>query len=282
MEAPAISAVRRNAVKLHFQKSRGPGNSFFDGRAGRAERESGTSNRSWRGERIRLFGLPVQSSLPLMKTARHTWRVERWGLVPYAESVERQHVLVEKRKRNEIADTLVFVEHPPVYTIGARHHAEEHLLWDAPTVEAAGIEVHRSSRGGDITYHGPGQLVGYAVIDLRERRDLHAYLRNLEEVLIEAVDAFGLKAGRRPGMTGIWCGDRKIAAIGVAVRSWITYHGFALNIEPNLEHFTGIVPCGIASTDGTVTSMERELGTAPVWQAVEIAVIRAFRSVFFG
>lgn len=206
--------------------------------------------------------------------------VERWGLVPYAEAVERQLELVQARKADARPDTLVLVEHPPVFTIGVRPGAERHLVWEEEALRRTGIEVHRTSRGGDITYHGPGQLVGYPIVSLAGRRDLHAYLRNLEEVLIRAVRHFGLEAVRREGLTGIWVGTRKIAAIGVAVKSWVTYHGFALNIAPDLSHFGGIVPCGIASAEGTVTSMAVELGTAPVWPAVEAAVVRAFGEVF--
>ncbi|MFP4541408.1 MAG: lipoyl(octanoyl) transferase LipB [Opitutales bacterium] len=215
-----------------------------------------------------------------MQVTSPTLVVERWGLVPYDTALERQLAAVQRRREEATPDTLILVEHPPVYTVGVRKDAARHLLWDEAALEAAGITVHPTNRGGDITYHGPGQLVGYPVVSLRERRDLHAYLRALEDVLIHAVGRFGLVADRREGLTGIWCGERKIAAIGVAVKSWITYHGFALNIAPDLSHFTGIVPCGIGSEQGSVTSMERELGEAPVWPRVEAAVVRAFREVF--
>jgi lipoyl(octanoyl) transferase len=118
----------------------------------------------------------------------------------------------------------------------------------------------KTNRGGDITYHGPGQIVGYPILSLATRKDLHAYLRFLEQVLINSIGAMGLAAARREGKTGIWLGQRKIAAIGVAVRRWVTYHGFALNVNANLSHFGGIVPCGITATEGTVTSMHAELG----------------------
>ena len=135
-----------------------------------------------------------------------------------------------------------------------------------------GIETFQSNRGGDITYHGPGQLVGYPILSLQHRRDLHAYLRDLEEAVIRALRHFGLESTRREGKTGIWLETRKICAIGVAVKSWVTYHGFALNVDPDLSHFNGIVPCGI--TDGTVTSMKRELG-----QQVEIESVKAALAV---
>ena len=207
--------------------------------------------------------------------------VERWGLVPYAEAVRRQLERVAARRAGTIGDTLVLVEHPPVYTLGARRGADAHVVWDEPTRAAAGIELHQASRGGDVTYHGPGQLVGYPILDLSAERDLHAYLRRLEEVLIRALAASGLAATRRPGLTGIWCEDRKIAAIGVAVKSWVTYHGFALNLDPDLTHFGGIVPCGITASEGGITSMARELGRPPVWPAVEAHLVRAFHEVFF-
>lgn len=199
-----------------------------------------------------------------------------WGRTRYADATARQLELVERRIRGEIGDTLVFTEHDPVYTVGLRSGAAAHLLWDRRRLEAAGIEVAKTNRGGDITYHGPGQIVGYPIVSLAEQRDLHAYLRLLEDVLIAAVATFGLSAHRREGLTGIWSGTRKLAAIGVAVRRWVTYHGFALNVNPDLTHFTGIVPCGIPSANGTVTSLAGELGRAPPDDAVKRALAAAF------
>jgi lipoyl(octanoyl) transferase len=181
-----------------------------------------------------------------------------WGRTPYTPAWRRQEDLVARRLAGEIGDTLVFTEHDPVYTLGVRLGATRHLLWDAAELARRGIEVVETNRGGDITYHGPGQIVGYPIISLAPRKDLHAYLRFLEQVLINALGALGLATARRQGQTGIWLGSRKIAAIGVAVKRWITYHGFALNVNNDLAPFTGIVPCGIA--DGTVTSLQRELG----------------------
>jgi lipoyl(octanoyl) transferase len=171
-----------------------------------------------------------------------------------------QDTLVTQRIENRITDTLILTEHDPVFTIGQRASAENNLLWPPSRLRAEGIEVIRTNRGGDITYHGPGQLVGYPIVSLAPRQDLHAYLRLLEQVLLDTLDNLGLAAARRPGKTGIWIGPRKIAAIGVAVRRWIAYHGFALNINVNLRHFAGIIPCGIAANDGTVTSLQSELG----------------------
>lgn len=190
-----------------------------------------------------------------------------WGRTAYEAAWRQQDELVARRIAGAIADTLVFTEHEPVYTLGVRKDSAGHLLWDAPELARRGITLTQSNRGGDITYHGPGQIVGYPIVNLTPRKDLHAYLRLLEQVLIHTVGTFGLAADRRPGKTGIWLGKRKIAAIGVAVKKWTTYHGFALNVNPDLAPFGGIVPCGI--TDGSVTSMEAELGGSPALDEVK-------------
>ncbi len=181
-----------------------------------------------------------------------------WGLCEYETALEKQLQLVQQRQEGLQPDTLVFVEHPPVYTLGRRIGAERHLIWGEEERRQHGISLYEASRGGDITYHAPGQLVGYPIVDLSQKRDLHAWLRLLEESLIRTVGCFGLAAARRGGKTGIWLADRKIAAIGVAVKQWVTYHGFALNVNTDLSGFQGIVPCGI--TDGSVTSIKQELG----------------------
>jgi lipoyl(octanoyl) transferase len=181
-----------------------------------------------------------------------------WGRTPYTSAWREQEDFVARRLAGAIGDTLIFTEHEPVYTLGVRQGAARHLLWDAAELARRGLAVVETNRGGDITYHGPGQVVGYPIISLAARRDLHAYLRFLEQVLINAVGCLGLAAGRRPGQTGIWLGPRKLAAIGVSVRRWVTCHGFALNVNNDLAPFAGIVPCGI--TDGTVTSLRQELG----------------------
>jgi lipoyl(octanoyl) transferase len=181
-----------------------------------------------------------------------------WGTLPYREAREGQMERLRARQEEGVGDALIFVEHPPVFTLGVRRGAEEHVVWPEEQRKLLGIDLVQTDRGGDITYHGPGQIVGYPIVSLAHWRDLHGYLRLLEQVLINAVGCHGLAASRRPGKTGIWLGERKIAAIGVAVKRWVTYHGFALNVNNDLEPFTGIVPCGIS--DGTVTSMSRELG----------------------
>jgi lipoyl(octanoyl) transferase len=200
-----------------------------------------------------------------------------WGRTEYRAAWDRQAELVSRRIAGEIGDTLVFTEHDPVFTLGMRTGADAHLVWDAAQLTRAGIAVVKTNRGGDITYHGPGQIIGYPIVSLAPRKDLHAYLRLLEQVIINTLGSLGLAASRRDGKTGIWLGHRKIAAIGVAVRRWVAYHGFALNVDPDLAHFGGIVPCGIGVTDGTVTSMRAELGRAIDPGEVKTVLAHEFR-----
>lgn len=175
------------------------------------------------------------------------------GRLDYLEAARIQHALMQQRLQGERPDTFLFVEHAPLISLGRGAHAE-HLLAGEDTLRAAGAEVWVSTRGGDVTYHGPGQLVGYGILDLREHgRDLGRYLRQLEEALIGVLADYGFEGSRRQGMTGAWVGERKVAAIGVRVDRWITAHGFALNIEPDLSHYDWIVPCGIR--DYGVTSL---------------------------
>ena len=201
-----------------------------------------------------------------------------WGRTAYTEAWDHQLERVEQRRTDTCPDTLILTEHNPVFTIGARPGADQHLVWTEQILAQQGIEVVKTNRGGDITYHGPGQIVGYPIMDLREKIDLHAYLRDLEEVLIRTVAHFGVEAGRRKGKTGIWIEDRKIAAIGVAVKTWVTYHGFALNVDPDLRHFSGIVPCGI--TDGTVTSLAQECEPPPLMGQVKARLVKEFWELF--
>jgi lipoyl(octanoyl) transferase len=186
-----------------------------------------------------------------------------WGLIPYDEALARQMARTDDRRAGRVGDTLIFCEHPALYTLGSRPGAEKNLLLSESELAVRGVGLHRVSRGGDITAHNPGQVVGYAIVDLEGRgRDLHAFLRDLEEVLLNTLRALGLDADRRPGKTGVWVGGntRKIAAIGVAARSWVTYHGFALNANNDLAIFRDIVPCGISADEGAVTSLAAELG----------------------
>ncbi|WP_415908290.1 lipoyl(octanoyl) transferase LipB [Oleiharenicola sp. Vm1] len=201
-----------------------------------------------------------------------------WGRTAYADAWRRQEELVAARNDGRAADTLVFTEHDPVFTLGVRRGAEQNLLWDPAELARRGIALVTTNRGGDITYHGPGQIVGYPIVHLAPRKDLHAYLRFLEEVMIASVARFGLAAGRNPGKTGIWIGKRKIAAIGVAVKKWTTFHGFALNVNTDLAPFTGIIPCGITAADGTVTSMHLELGRPVDLAAVKRTLAAEFRA----
>lgn len=193
-----------------------------------------------------------------------------WGLTRYEDAWRRQDALVAQRLAGDVGDTLVLTEHEPVFTIGLRAGAEKHLVWDDAQLGREGIAVVKTNRGGDITYHGPGQVVGYPIVSLATRKDLHAYLRFLEQVLINAIGSLGLAATRRPGLTGIWLGPRKVAALGVAVKRWVAYHGFALNVNAHLPHFAGIVPCGIDAREGTVTSLQAELG-----RALDLAEVKA-------
>jgi lipoyl(octanoyl) transferase len=215
-------------------------------------------------------------SLPILNAPAELSPVD-WGRTEYRAAWERQADLVTQRIAGAIGDTLVFTEHDPVFTLGMRNGAEAHLVWPAEQLARAQVAVVKTNRGGDITYHGPGQIVGYPILSLAPRKDLHAYLRFLEHVLINALAAFGLAATRRDGKTGIWIGRRKIAAIGVAVRRWVTYHGFALNVDPSLAHFEGIVPCGISAAEGTVTSMRLELGSAVDATEVKRVLAAEFR-----
>jgi lipoyl(octanoyl) transferase len=205
--------------------------------------------------------------------------VRRLGVVPYAEALEAQVELVRQRRAGEIGDTLLLLEHPHVITLGTGTH-EENILISPQERERRGIELFNAGRGGDVTYHGPGQLVGYPIFDLKpDRCDLHRYLRDIEEALIGTLAEFGLEGDRREGMTGVWVGDRKLAAIGVRVSSgWITSHGFALNVSTDLSFFDAIVPCGIREYG--VGSLQTALGRAVEMSEVEAAVVRAFERVF--
>jgi lipoyl(octanoyl) transferase len=213
---------------------------------------------------------------PAASSTRPSQATLDWGRTRYELARERQNELVSQRIAGEIGDTLVFTEHEPVFTLGMRRESEQHLVWNDAQLAQQGVEVVKTNRGGDITYHGPGQIVGYPIVSLATRQDLHAYLRFLEQVLINSVGALGLAATRREGKTGIWLGPRKIAAIGVAVRRWVAYHGFALNVSPDLSHFSGIVPCGISAADGTVTSLQAELGRSVDLAEVKTVLAREF------
>ncbi len=210
-------------------------------------------------------------------------KIVRWGRLAYDVALERQTALQTARLEGQAPDTLALVEHDPVFTVGLRVGAARHLLWDQARLAAEGVSVRETNRGGDITYHGPGQLVAYPIVSLERRRDLHAYLRFLEDVLIATAARHGVTATRREGLTGIWVGERKLAAIGVGVRRWVTLHGVALNVAPELKHFGGIVPCGIRPEQGVVTSLAAELGEqAPSWDAVADTLAEEFTTRWAG
>lgn len=202
------------------------------------------------------------------------------GRRPYGPVLELQRQLCRQRMSGELAsDLLLLVEHEPVVTLGRGTRASS-LPVPAAGLAARGFEVFEVERGGDVTLHAPGQLVGYPILDLTGwRRDLHWYLRQLEEVLIRGLDAVGVPAGRDPGRTGVWTGGRKIASIGIHVKQWVTFHGFALNVTTDLSHFDLIVPCGLAGV--TMTSVARERpGLTEPWTATRAAVMSAFAQVF--
>jgi len=208
-----------------------------------------------------------------------TLDVRRLGLIAYADALALQAELVAARRAGEIPDTLLLLEHPHVITLGSGSH-EENVLVSPEERAARGIELFETGRGGDVTYHGPGQLVGYPILDLKpDRQDLHRYLRDLEEMLIGVLGEFGLAGSRKEGLTGVWVDDRKLAAIGVRVSSgWITSHGFALNVTTDLSFFGAIVPCGIR--DHGVGSISEEVGRAVAMGEAEAAVVRQMARVF--
>jgi len=196
------------------------------------------------------------------------------GLVEYQAALALQSATVSARQNDAIPDTVILLEHPHVFTLG-RGADERFVLAQRPQ----DVPIYRVSRGGEVTYHGPGQLVGYPILKLEGRdRDVHRYLRNLEEALIRALADSGIEAGRREGLTGIWVGPRKIGSIGVGIKRWTTCHGFALNVCPDLSYFRGIVPCGIAGCE--MTSIEVLSDTAIGVNEFSLMVRRRFAEVF--
>lgn len=201
------------------------------------------------------------------------------GTVPYGEGLELQRILVDARRAGEVPDLLLLLEHPHVITLGSGA-GPDNVLASARERRRLGIDLYETGRGGNVTYHGPGQLVGYPILDLRpDRQDLHRYLRDIEETLIRGLSALGVPSRRLDGLTGVWTDSGKIAAIGVRVSSgWITSHGFALNVSTQLDYFDTIVPCGIS--DQSVTSIEKQLGGPVDADHVRETVVEAFAEVF--
>ena len=199
------------------------------------------------------------------------------GCMAYGTAWDLQRELVTLRKAGAIADQLLFVEHPHVVSMG-RNAKEQNVLVSQEMLKQKGIECWETDRGGDVTYHGPGQIVCYPILDLKEwKRDVGAFVWALEQVLIDTVADFGISAGRVPGATGCWVADEKLAAIGVHLSRWVTSHGFALNVSTDLNYFNCIVPCGLSKP---ITSMERLLGVAPSAADVRRALVRHFGEVF--
>jgi lipoyl(octanoyl) transferase len=184
--------------------------------------------------------------------------VQKLGRIRYADGLDLQAKRVAERQAGEIPDTLLLLEHDPVFTLG-RNARRDNVLFSEEALRRKGFDVFESGRGGDVTYHGPGQVVGYPILDLSpDRRDVHRYVRDLEEVMVRCCADYGIEAGRVEGLTGTWVGNEKIGAIGVRISRWVTSHGFALNAANDLSAFDLIVPCGIR--DRGVTSLERLLG----------------------
>jgi lipoyl(octanoyl) transferase len=210
---------------------------------------------------------------------RRVCRVRDLGRMGYAEALAIQHEIAADRKQGVSVDHLLFVEHPHVITRGRNGH-DENLLVSADQLNSQGIELHETNRGGDVTYHGPGQIVGYPIMDLTAwKRDVGAYVRAVEQVLIDTLEEFGIAAGRIPKLTGVWTRDEnpaKIAAIGVHLSRWVSTHGWALNVATDLRYFGYIVPCGLARP---VTSMAR-MGAAVGNDEVKRALVRHFGRVF--
>lgn len=212
-----------------------------------------------------------------MSQDQSTLGVFETGKLPFADALELQSAAVAARSRGDIGDTLIVTEHDPVITAGRATLPDE--LEQTAARSAFGLKVVPVSRGGRMTYHGPGQLVGYPIIDLRARGlGLHEYVETLEEALVDALTQLGLEARSRAGLRGVWVEDRKTASIGVAVRRWISYHGFAINVDCDLEIFGAIIPCGIQGVQ--MTNLERELGAPVDRNRLQHLVVEALKTRF--
>lgn len=215
--------------------------------------------------------LPSNSTVPI---ECYLYNIDR---ISYTDALQLQHELHDKCASHDIPGALLLLEHNPVITMGVKTHAEN-ILVSPKILESQGIELVQIDRGGDVTYHGPGQMVGYPIFRLRDMGgDLHAYLRALEQSIIDVLVEYGLE-GHRHGLAGVWVGDKKVCSIGIAIRKWVTYHGFALNIAPNMHHFALINPCGLKAEQ--FTCLAELLGTAPDMDDIRAACARAFAKNF--
>lgn len=219
-----------------------------------------------------------REALTLESSAEGGWQVLNLGLEPFGVTLQRQEELVRQRELGVIPDTLILVEHPPVVTVG-RAKQRKNLLLDPPALAARGIEFFEITRGGDATYHAPGQLVGYPIFDLRRHgRDVLRFCRGMEFALVAALAAFGIAAEAVPGKAGVWARGRKIASLGISVRRWVTFHGFALNVTTDLAGFQVIRPCG--EDPAVMTSMAAILGGPVAMDAVRRAVASRLAETF--
>ncbi len=224
--------------------------------------------------------MSISTSIRSDPAADRLLEIRRLGVVPYEQGLGLQKALVEDRRAGRVPDLLLLLEHPPVITLGVRGDGgRSHIVAPPAHLAAMGVEVCETGRGGDVTYHGPGQIVGYPILDLRpDRCDVHCYVRDIEEVMIRACADFGVRAGRIPGLTGVWIGPDKVGAIGVRISRWITSHGFAFNVNTDLQYFDLIVPCGIAGKG--VTSLRRQLGRELPMPEVEESIAGHCAEVF--
>ncbi len=199
--------------------------------------------------------------------------------IRYEDAFDLQKKLVDARSSGKIKDTLVLLEHSPVFTAN-RNETFKNILAPKEIIESKGIQICKTDRGGDVTYHGPGQVVGYNIMDLNDHgRDLHAYIRSIEQLLIDTLEDYGIKSGRDRKHPGVWVGNEKIAAIGIAVKKgWISMHGFALNVKPDMEHYKMIIPCGI--TDRGVTSMSLVLGRTVCLNEIQEKLVEHYGRIF--
>jgi lipoyl(octanoyl) transferase len=207
-----------------------------------------------------------------------TFTAHRLGRIAYADAHALQERLVEARKAGTLGDTVLLLEHPKVITMG-RKASREHILMSGDALREGGYDLHETGRGGDVTFHGPGQLVVYPIIDLKpDREDVRRYVRDLEETMIRVCADYGVSAERSEGLNGTWVGQRKVGAVGVRISQWVTMHGMALNVNTDLRSFAAIVPCGIA--DRGVTSLSEELHRALPFDEVADKTVRHFARLF--